>query len=180
MIGQLNEFVAGNGEKVAKAFTVLIGVVAGDATQMISPQVSALGVVIDQVLLSLEALHSSDLLLINLADIDQRTGDEFAQLGLVGLKAKQAHLLGGFGALDTIAIGIGLNATGKDKLCNVIVVRIQDVLTVLVMSDDDIGLYLADLTDHALPNLVTLQGGTHWVIGQIPELDVSDTQVVSA
>ena len=126
-------------------------------------------------LLGLEALHGLDLLVIHFADVDEAAGDKLAQFGLVRLEAEESHLLGGLGALEAVAVGVGLDGAGKDELGDRVVVGVENVLAVLVVGEDDMGLDLADLADHALAHLVG-EGGLHGVVGQIPELDVLDAK----
>ena len=129
----LQKLFTGKGEEVGKALAVLVCVVAGDTTQVVAAEMSPLGVILNEVLLGLEALHGLNLLLIDLGDVDEAAGDEFAELGLVELKAEETHLLGGLGVFNAVADGIGVDGGGKDELGDGVVVGIQDILCCTVI-----------------------------------------------
>ena len=60
---------------------------------MVTAEICTLCVILDQMMLSLETLHSLYLLLINFRDVDQLARHELGKLCLMRLEAEETHLL---------------------------------------------------------------------------------------
>ena len=91
---------------------------------MVASHKCSLGIIFNQMLLSLEAVHRLYLLVINTCNIDELIRLVSADFRLMGLKAEEAHLLSGSQAIGENAVGVGEDAASPYQVMYRIVVRI--------------------------------------------------------
>ena len=89
-----NQFFTDGRKEWCKAFGIFVRVVPRKPSCMVPPEDGPLLIDLNEMLLSVEAMHCGILLVIDISDVNKDTGLETAELRLVRLKSEQAHLLG--------------------------------------------------------------------------------------